>query len=101
MTGADVIDDICENIRQSLSRDCHLRQTDSYARYTAKATVELQLEDIDSHAVSFDVAIGTIKPEQPSKQITLSLVRPVDPAGAVEVPARERRMYVSRIRRAE
>lgn len=47
ISGAAIIDDLCQRIRDRLSRDCSLSQSDAYAGYAARVTVELQLKDVD------------------------------------------------------
>jgi hypothetical protein len=107
VTGLHVIDDLLARIEGALLRTGDLRSVDSYASYSAKVTIQLQLVDINQTEIKTEVNVGTIEREQPFKVIALdpnvegvadepeSLERPVDPAGAAE--AQRKRQYISLI----
>jgi hypothetical protein len=112
ISGADVISDLLDRIGDKLSKSCDLRPVDVYRGYAAKVEVQLQLMDIYPVAVTQEIQVGALDPAQPSKHIALGseieakleqacLERPIDPAGVTEAPAREKRIYVSRIRAAK
>ena len=40
ISGSEIVYDLCDRIAEKLSKSCDLRQSDSYAGYSAKITVE-------------------------------------------------------------
>jgi hypothetical protein len=117
MSGTDIIDHLCNEIADKLSRSCDLRAVDSYARYAATVQIEMQLTDMDTTEIVERINVGTIDPCQPSQRLTIdvptaqaeevgerlglefesaSLERPIDPTGFTP----QKRIYVSRIRAA-
>lgn len=80
ISGAAIIDDLCNRIAEKLSRGCDLRQTDSYSSYSARVTVELSLVDVDTTQVSQQITVGNrpepARTEMPFERITPQYVAP-------------------------
>lgn len=95
ISGAEVIADLCDRIAEQLGKSCDLRQTDSYAGYSAAVTVQLQLIDVDTTQVVAGIVVGAHNAQQPSQRIAVN-VAPVDPEavrerlGSVPAPSLER-----------
>jgi hypothetical protein len=85
LSGQDIVDAICNEIAESLSRSCDLRATDSYRSFGGQIKISLQLVDLDTTAIQQEISIGTLDPELPTEQIV------------IDVPA-AKRGYVSRTR---
>ena len=65
MTGADIIDDVCSRLAERLAKNCNLRVSDSYASYSCKITVDLNLVDLETVVVDETLAIGQLPPPPP------------------------------------
>ncbi|HUN85753.1 MAG TPA: hypothetical protein VMU48_15335 [Terracidiphilus sp.] len=73
VTGADVIQDLCERVAQSLSSDCRLRSTDSYQGYGARVVAEIWLSDVDPQTVQQTISVGDCGPGTPSSQVVVDV----------------------------
>jgi hypothetical protein len=104
VSGADIVQDLCDRIAEQLSRDCHLRQTDSFQSYNAEVSIRLQALDFDTVAIAEHISVGNLDAARPQQQVTVtasvaadevrarlglepepSLEVPVDPAGAADI----------------
>jgi hypothetical protein len=83
ISGHEVIADLLDRVAERLSTSCDLRQSDSYAAYSAKVSVELQLRDVDTVSASQQITVGTLDAEQLSQRITVT-VPPVSPEEVAE-----------------
>jgi hypothetical protein len=73
ISGAEIVDHLCSQIADKLSRSGDLRPTDAYRSYSARVTIDLQLADVDHVEIADEIVIGTPHPEQPSKQIVVAV----------------------------
>ena len=120
ISGEDILSDLLDRIAERLILTNSLRPVDCYRGYSARVTVELQLDDIDTTEARAEVRVGDVDPLRPSLRIALdapgaraeqvqrsglqplSLEKPIDDAGvaALEVAApKQKRFYVATGRR--
>jgi hypothetical protein len=84
VSGEQIVDDVCLQIADRLSRDCNLRGSDSYASYSARIRVDLWLQDVDTTEVNADVVIGQAEAAPPSRTIAMGVGAAADQvAGAL------------------
>jgi hypothetical protein len=116
ISGEDILSDLLDRIAERLILTNSLRAVDCYRGYSARVTVELQLDDIDTVAISTEVEVGSIDPLRPSERITAGasaraeqvqertghqppmLEKPIDDAGVAALEAvapKRKRFYVT------
>lgn len=80
LTGREIVNDLLVQIDEKLSRDCNLRDTDSYqGGYSAKVTIHLEAYGMDTVIVEASVTTG--KPQDsPDELLDDVLEIPVEPA---------------------
>jgi hypothetical protein len=78
ISGQEVINDLLDRLAEKLATSCDLRSSDSYAAYSARVQIELQLTDVDTVSASQQITVGTLDAEQRSQRITVN-VPPVSP----------------------
>jgi hypothetical protein len=105
--GEDVATDICTLVWEYLRGQQNLLASDAYQSYSAKVTVELQLQDIDRVDLSKTIVIGALDPAKPTHTVEIAIPRaeagevrerngmeePDYAKDAINAPAKARRWY--------
>lgn len=67
LSGSAIIDDLCNRIAERLACNGDLREVDSYRGYSARVTVELKLQDVDTVEARTEVIVGPpLAPPKPA-----------------------------------
>ena len=65
LNGAEIIEDLCSCISETLGKNCDLRASDAFESYSAKVIVALYLRDLGVQTIETDIAIGQPDSEAP------------------------------------
>jgi len=80
LSGEEIVTDVCNQLAESLRRDCNLRESDAYeGGYSARIKATIQLYGMDTMTVEVEVPIG--KPqENPDRVVDTEFDIPVETA---------------------
>jgi hypothetical protein len=73
LSGVDIVEDVAQRVAAALAGNCYLRESDGYRAYSAKVTIELQLQDLDITQVEKTLVIGKHDPGLPSRPIKVEV----------------------------
>jgi hypothetical protein len=73
ISGQEVVADLLDRVAERLTRSCDLRESDSYASYSAVVSITLQLVDVDTISLSQQITVGSLDAEQLAQQITINV----------------------------
>lgn len=85
LSGTEIIDDLAACLVEALSKGSELRATDAYRSYSAKITIAIQLNALDTVAVDQTAIVGDFDSSRPA-DLEIEIESPL--AGAVEVRQR-------------
>lgn len=94
LSGADVIESICNQLAAALANDPDLRPSDSHERYSAKVEVHLRLHDIDEKMIEKTIVVGEPDSDVETRSIRLEIPaaspREIRERVGIEAPSLER-----------
>lgn len=73
LAGPAIIEDLVNRIAAELERSCHLSANCAYRAYSGKATLELQVEDVDAIKVSAAMTVGIHDPGRESRRFEIEI----------------------------
>jgi hypothetical protein len=84
INGHQIIDDLLRRIGERLSRNCDLRESDSYSSFSARVVIDLSLVDVDRVSVVTDMVIGTSPASAPAPPVAKPTKSPLEPTNSLE-----------------
>lgn len=85
LSGTEIIDDLAACLVEALSKGSELRSSDAYRSYSAKITISLQLNSLDTVSLDQAAVVGDFDASRPAT-LEIEIVSPL--AGAEEVRER-------------
>ena len=82
LSGTEIVDDLAACVVEALSKGSELRAADAYRSYSAKITIALQLNALDTVTVGETAIVGSFDASQPA-DFEIEIESPL--AGAEEI----------------